>query len=159
MWKNLISAGHQATRTSRHIHLTRRLRVPTTSVIPQRPFTAASILQKQSEDFDREALKPDPAEATKSATDQQISQHEAAYDPHNTAPESEMEATEKESQQKGEAGTLNVSGANQDVNKWRGPQEGGPDRNADREASSSRGSPNKRRSIHVKEDGTHVAYR
>lgn len=70
-----------------------------------------------------------------------------------------MEATEKESQEKGESGTLNVSGANQEVNKWRAPQEGGPDRNADRKASSSRGTPNKRRTIHVKEDGTHVAYR
>lgn len=159
MWKNLISTGQQATRTTRRIHPSRGLWVPTTSTMPQRPFSAAPSLQKQSEDFDREALKPEPAEATKSATDQQISQHESAYDPHNTAPESEMEATEKESQQKGGTGSLNVSGANQEVNKWRGPQEGGPDRNAEREASSSRGTPNKRRTIHVKEDGTHVSYR
>lgn len=125
----------------------------------QRPFSAALSLQKESEDFDREALQPDRAEGTKSGTDSEIAQHDSAYDPSNTAPESELEATEQENQQKGKGGTLNVSGANQDVNKWRGPQEGGPDRNIERERPSGRGSPNKRRTIHVKEDGTHVAYR
>jgi hypothetical protein len=52
-----------------------------------------------------------------------------------------------------------MSPANKDVSAWRGATEGGPDRNREQNASSSRGSPKKSRGIHVKEDGTHVSYR
>lgn len=159
MWKNLIFTGHQATRTIRYPQPASRLWAPAVSSSTQRSFSAAARHQKQSEDFDREALQPDSSEAVKTGTDSEIAQHDAAYDPSNTSPESEMKATEQESQQQSKSGTLNVSGANQDVNKWRGPREGGPDRNAEKKAPSGRGSPKKGREIHVKEDGTHVAYR
>lgn len=158
MWNNLLLTSRQAIRNTRHVQPARSLWASTTST-PQRPFSVTSRIPKQSEDFDREALQPDRSEVTKSGTDSEIAQHESAYDPSNTAPESELEATEQESNQKGKGGTLNMSGANKDVNMWRGPQEGGPDRNAERGVSSTRETPNKRRTIHVKEDGTHVSYR
>lgn len=52
-----------------------------------------------------------------------------------------------------------MSPANKDVRDWEGAQEGRTEKNEDRGVSSSRGSPNKRRTIHVKEDGTHVSYK
>ena len=129
-----------------------------------RPFTAASNPRKEKEerdDFhDREALTPERTEVSKSGTDNEIAEHPSAFDPGNTAPESELEATGKEQEKKGEGrNPLNMSPANQDISAWRNQAEGGPVRNADREASSSRGSTKKARSIHVKEDGTHVSYR
>ncbi|KAJ5387899.1 hypothetical protein N7509_010440 [Penicillium cosmopolitanum] len=111
------------------------------------------------EDIDREELRPERSEVTKSGTDNEIAHHDSAFDPTNTAPESELAATENESKSTNVKGSLNMSPANKDVSAWRGPTEGGPDRNVDRGVSSKRGSPNKRRTIHVKEDGTHVSYR
>lgn len=159
MWKSLISSGQQAIRPISHPHLTAALPRP---VVSRRTFIAAPRLYKQSaeaQDFDRESLDPQPSEATKTGTNDQIAQHDAAFDPSNTSPESELEATERESQTQGKQGTLNVSGANKSANTWRGPQEGGPARNADKEETSKRGHPNKRRTIEVKEDGTHVSRR
>jgi hypothetical protein len=159
MWKSLISSSRQVMRPTYPSHSAIILHRPTAT---SRNFAAAPRLSKQeadTRDFDREALDPQPSEATKTGTDDQIAQHDSAFDPSNTKPESELEATEQEAQQKGKKGTLNVSGANKKANTWRGPQEGGPDRNADKEATSKRGHPNKSRKIEVKEDGTHVSYR
>lgn len=160
MWKSLISSSRQVMRpTCGHSH---------SAVIPPRPtaisrnFSAAPRPSKQeadTRDFDRGALDPQSSEATKSGTNDQIAQHDSAFDPSNTKPESQLEATEQEAQQKGKKGTLNVSGASKEANTWRAPQEGAPDRNADRNATSKRGHPNKSRKIEVKEDGTHVSYR
>lgn len=159
MWKSLISSGRQAMRQNCHSHSAATLPRPTAIY---RNFTVAPGLSKQSKDtrdFDREALDPHPSEATKTGTDDQIAQHDSAFDPSNISPEGELEATEREAQAKGKRGTLNVSGANKEANTWRGPQEGGPARNADKESTSKRGHPNKSRKIEVKEDGTHVSYR
>ncbi|KAJ5090062.1 hypothetical protein N7532_008746 [Penicillium argentinense] len=158
MWKSLISNGQKATHASRH-HVSTGLCSTSTSM-GNRTFSTIPSLQKDSQptDIDREALNPQRSEVSKSGTDDEIAHHDSAFDPSNTAPESELAATEKESKS-GKKGTLNMSPANKDVNAWRGPTEGGPDRNVERGASSARGSPNKRRTIHVKEDGTHVAYR
>lgn len=138
-----------------------------TAILPwpaavSRNFIAAPRFYKQpadTRDFDRETLDPHPSEGTKTGTDDQIAQHDSAFDPSNTTPESELESTEQEAKTKGKQGTLNVSGANKEANAWRGPQEGGPARNADKEETSKRGHPNKRRRVEVKEDGTHVSYR
>lgn len=108
--------------------------------------------------LDRETLNPERSETTKSGTDGEVAKHPSAFDPSKTAPESEHEATAEESRKEGKDDPLNMSPANKDVSAWRGPTEGGPDRNRDREASSSRGAPKKNRGIHVKEDGTHVSY-
>jgi len=155
MWKNIISTGQQATRgVASHQYPWK------SSTASSRLFSSFSPLQKEPpEDIDREALTPERSEVTKTGTDNEIAHHDSAFDPSNTAPESELAATEQETKTKNKKGSLNMSPANKDVSAWRGPREGGPDRNVDREASSKRGSPNKRRTIHVKDDGTHVAYR
>lgn len=164
MWKSLISTGQRVNRTAFNSHPAARISAFPVPATGRRPFTAAPYRWKetaQSSDVnDRESLNPERSEVTKSGTDDEVAQHPSAYDPHNTAPESELEATQKEQQSAGKEGNpLNMSPANQDVSAWRGPQEGGAVRNADREASSARGTPKKNRSIHVKEDGTHVSYR
>lgn len=161
MWKSVISSGQRAARTAQHITPTPTLWTPQTSTTTHRAFSAVLPLRKESKeanDWNREELNPQRSEVSKSGTDSELAQHDSAFDPSNTSPESELEATEQEASQKGKKGTLNMSPANKDVHAWKGPNEGGPDRNADREASS-RGTPNKRRTIHVKEDGTHVSYR
>lgn len=105
-------------------------------------------------------MNPERSEVTKSGTDSEVAHHPSAYDPTNTSPERELEATSEESQREGKAGNpLDMSPANKDVSAWRGPTEGGAERNADRDVSSAKGSPKKKRSIHVKDDGTHVSYR
>lgn len=159
MWKSLISSSQQATRANpRNCVAALRITLPATS---GRPFSAISRLEKDNppEDLDREELRPERSEVTKSGTDNEIAHHDTAFDPSNTAPESELAATEHESKSTNVKGTLNMSPANKDVSAWRGPTEGGPDRNVDKGVSSKRGTPNKRRTIHVKEDGTHVSYR
>lgn len=105
-------------------------------------------------------MNPERSETAKSGTDGEVAKHPSAFDPKNTAPESELAATEEESKQEGKKESpLNMSPANRDASAWRRQAEDGPDRNRDREASSSRGAPKKGRGIHVKEDGTHVSYR
>ncbi|KAJ5665803.1 uncharacterized protein N7477_008251 [Penicillium maclennaniae] len=163
MWKSVISSGQQAARTAQHVAPKPSLWTPSASAGPIRTFSAIPKFQKQTatqaNPWNRESLNPQRSEVSKSGTDDEIAQHGAAFDPNNTAPESELEATEQEAKSKGEKGTLNMSPANKDVHAWKGPQQGGPEKNEDRGVASSRGSPNKRRSIHVKEDGTHVSYR
>lgn len=109
---------------------------------------------------DRHSLTPERSEVAKSGTDSEVAEHPSAWDPNNTDPERELEATQEENQREGKQGSpLNMSPANKEASAWRGPTEGGADRNADRQASSAKGRPNKKRAIHVKEDGTHVSYR
>jgi len=161
MWKSVISSSQVAVRASgAHRYPKPSLWTPKPST-PNRTFSILTNLQKEStqdNDWNRESLNPQRSEVTKSGTDSDLAQHDSAYDPSNTAPESELEATEQEAE-KGKQGSLNMSPANKDIKDWPGPKDAGPARNADRGASSSRGSPDKRRTIHVKEDGTHVSYR
>lgn len=163
MWKSVISGSHQAIRTAQRVTAKPSLWTPSASSAPIRTFSAIPKRQKetntQENDWDRESLNPRRSEVSKSGTDDEIAQHGTAFDPNTTAPEHELEETEQEAKSKGEGGTLNMSPANKDVHAWKGPNEGGPERNEDRGVSSAKGSPNKRRSIHVKEDGTHVSYR
>jgi hypothetical protein len=163
MWKSVISGSQQAVRTAQRVTAKPSLWTPSAASAPIRTFSAIPKLQKESatqeNDWDRESLNPRRSEVSKSGTDDEIAQHGAAFDPNNTAPESELKATEQEAKSKGDGGTLNMSPANKDVRDWEGGQEARPARNEDRGVSSAKGSPNKRRSIHVKEDGTHVSYR
>ncbi|KAK4128453.1 hypothetical protein N657DRAFT_638927 [Parathielavia appendiculata] len=66
---------------------------------------------------DREALNPRRSEGTKSGTDDDAAQTDAAFDRHNTEPK-----TEKESAQ-GNGNPLGVSGANRDVSATPNPKE------------------------------------
>lgn len=164
MWKSLISTSQRASRAAPRSHPTAsigRTSLPTTGPCS---FSAVPSLRKDENEkdqfLDRESLKPERTEGTKSGTDNEVAQQPSAYDPSNTAPESELEATGKEQQKEGDQrNPLNMSAANPEVSAWRAPTEGGADRNANRESSSRRGHPKKSRTIHVKEDGTHVSYR
>lgn len=99
---------------------------------------------------DRASLKPERAEGTVSGTDSEVAQRSASYDPTKTSPESEMAATQEESQLKGsERNPLNVSAANKDVGGPRDPKEGGADRNAEKPGPSSRGWTKKNRVVNT----------
>ncbi|EPS33823.1 hypothetical protein POX_a01185 [Penicillium oxalicum] len=156
MWKSLILSARQGIQSASSSRSLPTIPRPATQT---RAFVVVPRMLKDADtrDFDREKLNPVTTEATETATHDEIAQHDTAFDPSTTMPERELEATEQESRTKGEKGTLNVSAANKDVSKWRDAQEGGPSRNADREASSQRGHPNKGSKIDVKEDGTHVS--
>ncbi|KAJ5650506.1 uncharacterized protein N7484_004229 [Penicillium longicatenatum] len=161
MWKSLITSGQQATR--RICHQPPSLWTPPLGPAMKLPFSTSSRPQKDADNSnlkDRETLNPERTEGTKSGTDSEVAQHPTAYDPHNTAPESEMEAAGKEKHEEGQdRNPLNMSAANSDVSAWRDSKEGGPDRNVEKPNISGRGSSKKNRSIHVKEDGTHVSYK
>lgn len=156
MWKSIISTGQQATRATRV-----QLFKTTPSAISATPFSTTANTKKEGDYglLDRETLNPERSETAKSGTDGEVAKHPSAFDPSNTSPEAEHEATARESRQEGKDDPLNMSPANKDVSAWRGPTEGGPVRNKDREASSTPGKTKKGRGIHVKEDGTHVSYR
>lgn len=164
MWKSLISSGQQATKSANSLQPSVGLWTPPMKASqPSRStFSTLSLRQKQAPDpgtpSDRETLDPNRSEVTKSGTDGELAEHPAAFDPHNTSPEGEFHQTAKESQEQGKpSNPLNMSPANSEVSSWQRPD--GPARNVDRGVSSSRGAPKKNRSIHVKEDGTHVSYR
>jgi hypothetical protein len=161
MWKSIISTSQQVTRATRS-QLSTSVPALTTQVTTNASFSTTPRPGKSGYEGlnDREALDPQRSETTKSGTDGEVAEHPSAFDPSNTAPESELAATAEENKKEGKPDSpLDMSPANQDVSAWRGPTEGGPARNRDREASSSRGAPKKNRSIHVKEDGTHVSYK
>ncbi|KAJ5646898.1 hypothetical protein N7490_003270 [Penicillium lividum] len=162
MFKSLIISGQRVVRTTRHQPSPGFL-TPLLSPATRTPFTTTSRSQNAADKnhlMDREKLDPERSEGTESGTDSEVAHHESAYDPHNTAPESEMEAVGKEKQEVGKDGNpLDMSAANSDVSSWRGPEEEGPVRNVDKPTHSGKGVTPKSRSIHVKEDGSHVSYR
>ncbi|EED23417.1 conserved hypothetical protein [Talaromyces stipitatus ATCC 10500] len=85
----------------------------------------------------RESLNPSRAESTGTGTDDEVASHDASFDPHNTAPESEIEATGRESEaRKDTSNPLDVSPGNIEVNKTRDPSKDPPESGADRPASS-----------------------
>lgn len=153
MWKkNILPNGQQTTR-----HISYR------PISTQRTFSKITHLRKQSSTTprakDRETLKPESSEVTKSGTDNEVAQHSASYDPGETAPERELESTAEEHKKEGKEGNpLNMSPANPGISKWRDPVEGAPERGADRDASSAKGAAKKNRKVVVKEDGIPVSY-
>ncbi|KAJ5773108.1 hypothetical protein N7457_008004 [Penicillium paradoxum] len=161
MWKPILISGQQITRFS-CANLSKTTLSLATATATRTPFSTAprSQIENDQDPLDRRALNPERSETAKSGTDAEVAKHPSAFDPANTAPENELAATEEESKREGKRESpLNMSPANKDVSSWRRPTEGGPDRNRDREASSSRGATKKGRGVHVKEDGTHVSYR
>ncbi|CAI7570158.1 unnamed protein product [Penicillium glandicola] len=162
MWKVILSTGQQATRATRNQVSKATTQSIATPTATRTPFstTPLSQIEKGQGTLDREALNPERSETAKSGTDGEVAKHPSSFDPSNTAPESELAANEEESKQEGKKESpLNMSPANKGASAYRRLAEDGPDRNRDRGASSSRGSPKKGRGIHVKEDGTHVSYR
>ncbi|KAJ5105734.1 hypothetical protein NUU61_003081 [Penicillium alfredii] len=154
MWKILLSHGPRAILPSS----TGAGRTAARTIYATPPRHQAQNPHHNAKD--RETLNPERTEVTKSGTDSEIAHHASAYDPSTTAPETELAETEEEHHREGKSGNpLNMSPANKDVSAWRGPKEEGPVRNAEKASPSARGTPKKNRTVHVKEDGTHVAYR
>ncbi|ODM17357.1 hypothetical protein SI65_07032 [Aspergillus cristatus] len=162
MFKRLASSSQQASRVVQRQRP--QLRTPLVQPTPTAPPAAAATVQfstrpalhttkkdagfSHSEDFDRTALDPKRNEGTKSGTDSEVAQHRTAYDPSRTSPESEMQEMEEETKREEvPANPLNVSGANQEVNRSRDPREGMADRNADKEGHSTRGVTPKNREV------------
>ncbi|OJJ45334.1 hypothetical protein ASPZODRAFT_133980 [Penicilliopsis zonata CBS 506.65] len=118
--------------------------------------TPSQRQERDEEVHDRRSLKPQRTETAKSGTDDDVASMKTAYDPTTKSPESEFEASERESRQRGEpANPLNVSPANQEVSSARDPMEGGADRNVDKSAST-RGRPRKHGKGHVGGEGQTV---
>ncbi|KAI9046198.1 uncharacterized protein KD926_004036 [Aspergillus affinis] len=162
MWKELTTLprlGQSALRNASRVQIQTRTTAPRTlpAIAHGRSFHAFSALrttkeQKGEEDrtHDRHVLDPQRSEVTKSGTDNEVAAHPAAYDPHRTSPESEIAATEEESQYEGKVSNpLDMSPANKETSKARPPKEGGAVRNAEKEKPSSRGSARKHGEVKV----------
>jgi cytoskeletal protein RodZ len=155
MLKGFVSIGqlgHNAARNARRVQFRPGFQAPVTAVQQRRAFRSLPCLrasEEQQKMHNKNELDPQRSEGTKTGTDNEVATHHTAYDPDNTSPESEINQAEKESEQGGKVSNpLDVSAANKDVSGARDPQEGGPDRNAEK-APSGRGSPRKGREVHV----------
>ncbi|GAD97493.1 conserved hypothetical protein [Paecilomyces variotii No. 5] len=134
-------------------HLGRIVHAPTAefTTLPRatRSFGTRSTLfaEPGQKSIDRNELKPERNEYSKSGTDNEVAGHPSAFDPTKTSPESEMEATGEETAREGKSSNpLNVSPGNQEVSKARDPKEGGADASTTRSASS-RGAPRKNKPV------------
>lgn len=106
--------------------------------------TASLFTTSEQKKMDRSTLRPERTEYSKSGTDNEVAGHPSAYDPSNTSPEGQTEASGRESQQEGKiSNPLDVSPANKDVSQARDPMEGAPDQNV-KSGPSVRASPRKR---------------
>lgn len=103
--------------------------------------TAPRFARKDTQDKD--SLKPESNEYSKSGSDSAAAASDAAFDPNKTSPESAEQTSENEGQDKsGEGDPLNASPANPSISKPRGAQEGGAE-DGKRTKTSGGGSPNK----------------
>ena len=96
-----------------------------------------SLSRPYKDDQDRESLKPKPSEGTKSGTDDAAAESDAAFDRHDTNPESERERGGK---------PLDASGANQKLSKPQGDEgkkEAEAGKGGDKKTASKGGSPQK----------------
>lgn len=85
----------------------------------------------------RDTLNPSRAEGTQSGTDDEVAHHDAPFDPSNTAPESEIEATGRESaERKKTSNPLDVSPGNREVNEMRDPSKDTPESGVDKPPSA-----------------------
>ncbi|PYH77652.1 hypothetical protein BO82DRAFT_358028 [Aspergillus uvarum CBS 121591] len=158
MFKQITIINRSALRQSSSSNIIQPLRqTPAAAALnpkTQRTFHSIPALRtsqgqrKEMKSGDRNVLDPQPSEFSKTGTDQEVSQHDAAFDPSKTSPESQIEAAQEETNQSGKVSNpLNVSGANKGVSEGRDPTEGAPERNADREASSKRGQTKKGKEV------------
>jgi hypothetical protein len=106
-------------------------------------LTTSAILSTERHNGDsdtllnRHSLNPSRGENSQSGTDNEVASHDAPFDPSNTAPEAEMEATARESSQRNkQSNPLDVSPANADVNKARDPSEDKAERGVERPPSA-----------------------
>jgi hypothetical protein len=85
----------------------------------------------------RDVLNPSRAEGTQTGTDDEVAHHDASFDPSNTVPESEVEATGRESAERNKrSNPLDVSPGNREVNEMRDPSKDPPESGVERPASA-----------------------
>ncbi|KAL6238837.1 hypothetical protein BDW75DRAFT_188776 [Aspergillus navahoensis] len=119
----------------------------------RRTFITTPLREAQPQDeedhfHDRSKLDPQRSEETQSATTDEVATRDTAFDPSETSPENELNASQKETNKRRDPrDPLTVSPADKDVSGTRDPMESGAARNADKEdgAHSVEGSPRKNR--------------
>ena len=94
-------------------------------------------MQARKDTQDKDSLKPESSEYSKSADDDAAASSGAAFDPNTTSPEGAEKQNEHES---GGDGALNVSPGNPEVSKARGDEEGGAQGSPKTNSSSGGGS-------------------
>ncbi|KAK5123551.1 hypothetical protein LTR85_002589 [Meristemomyces frigidus] len=98
---------------------------PSRQLVAPRHFQTSSRQLARKDAQDKDDLKPEPNEYSKSGSDDQAAAVEdTAFDPKQTSPEEQHDSAGAESGSKG-SNPLNVSPANQEVSKPRGGTEGG----------------------------------
>ncbi|KAL3470734.1 hypothetical protein BJX99DRAFT_238817 [Aspergillus californicus] len=123
--------------------VTQRIR-PFSSTVPS---LRASKPQSEEDPYhDRTTLDPSRTETSQSATTDEVATQDTAFDPSNTAPETEIGASKEETKKnKGDdRSPLDVSAGDKEVSRARNPQEGGADRN-EKTGQTIRGQPRKNR--------------
>ncbi|OQO11170.1 hypothetical protein B0A48_05426 [Cryoendolithus antarcticus] len=102
-----------------------------------RPISQSARLAAHKDAQDKDSMKIEPNENTKSGSDPGAAAVEdAAFSRDKTRPEQQHAAAEKESGKDGNP--LDVSPANQDVSKARDPQEGGSEGSASQAGEDER---------------------
>ncbi|KAL1297793.1 hypothetical protein AAFC00_006328 [Neodothiora populina] len=116
----------------------------------RRTFSQRTTLLARKDTQDKDSLKPEPNEYSKSGSDDAAAAvDKTAFDPDITSPEAEHDSAGQEAKQ--DSNPLNVSPANQEVSKPRGSTEGGSQSSSaqsgkgpsDRARTSGGGSPDK----------------
>ncbi|KAJ4419752.1 hypothetical protein N0V82_004795 [Gnomoniopsis sp. IMI 355080] len=123
---------------------TTRQRLSISSINATRSYhNTPSLRLPYKDDQDRESLKPRSTEGTKSGTDSDAAQTDAAFDGSKTSPEAAHESAEKEEN----GNSLDTSGANQSKSKPLGEEGGGEMKSTTKgqnDKASGHGSPQKK---------------
>ncbi|KAL1996028.1 hypothetical protein VTN49DRAFT_563 [Thermomyces lanuginosus] len=119
----------------------------------QRAFQSSSSAQTHRHEdaaeklIDRNQLDPRRSENTGSGSDDEAAHTAASFDPSNTAPEAQLDATRSEAREAGYTSSpLETSPANQEVNQARDPNER-PSEQGEPRQPSSRGTPPKNKAV------------
>ncbi|KAL4749772.1 hypothetical protein BDW72DRAFT_125268 [Aspergillus terricola var. indicus] len=157
MWKELSKipffCGVTPLRQAQRTFASNSLAKTQSQAQARRTFITTPLRQAQPQDeedhfHDRGKLDPQRSEETQSATTDEVATRDTAFDPSKTSPESELDASQKETNKKGDPrDPLTVSPADKDVSGARDPMEAGAAKNAEKEggAHSRGGSPKKNR--------------
>lgn len=111
----------QARTSSTFFSTRQQLSIPSIGGAIRSYHNTPSLRLPYKDDQDRESLKPRSTEGTKSGSDNETAQTDAAFDGSKTSPEAAHESAERESG----GNPLDTSGANQSKSKPLGEEGGG----------------------------------
>ncbi|GAB7355360.1 hypothetical protein MBLNU459_g5885t1 [Dothideomycetes sp. NU459] len=135
-------------RTAPPLRLAQTQRAPAAAIV--RPFSRTHAPAARKDAQDKDSLKPESNEYSKSGSDDDAARvSDTAFDPAQTRPEEQESSAGRESSK--ESNPLNASPANPDISKPRPAQEGGHEGSSaesgkgpsDRARTSGGGSPEK----------------